>query len=37
MQNQMEDEDTDGDSGYVGDSDESDEKDNAEEVPNPAS
>jgi hypothetical protein len=37
MQNQMEDEDTDGDSGHADDSGELDEEENAEEVPNPAS
>jgi hypothetical protein len=37
MQNQMEDEDTDGDSDHADDSDKSDEEENTEEVPNPAS
>ena len=37
MQNQMEDEDTDDQSGQADDSEESDEEENAEEVPNPAS
>ena len=37
MQNLMEEEDTDIDSGHADNSDESDEEENAEEVPNPAS
>ena len=36
MQNQMEEEDTDVERGHADDSDESDEEENAEEVPNPA-
>mgnify|MGYP005818312431 CR=1 FL=1 len=37
MQDQMEEEDTDVDRGHADDSDESNEEENAEEVPNPAS
>ena len=37
MQDQMEEQDTDVDRGHADDSNESDEEENAEEVPNPAS